>query len=251
MTNLYQNPQSTITTHHDSYPYISPSKFAGFLKGKVILLTGAGRGIGRASALAFAAAGANVACISRTHSDTHALVQEIAQRGYPRAIAVAADVADADAPGRAVGEVQGELGPIDVLINNAGISRISDMEHEHSIGAAMEVVEVNVRGAWNLIHAVIPSMIERKSGVIINVRSFSLVQTAGWMQAYKHTGRLRPRHYLPPILLGVQCGQSSPRSLYSHHGSRTSTPWHLLLRCAPMYEQKHDVGPRRSESGSS
>lgn len=171
MANLYRDPRSTITTHHDTYPYISPSKFTGSLKGKVVLLTGAGRGIGRASALAFAAAGANVACISRTHSDTRYLVQEISQKGYPRAIAIAADVADADAPGRVVGEVQGELGPVDVLINNAGISRISDVEHEHGMGAAMEVVEVNVRGALNFIHAVVPSMIERKSGVIINVRS--------------------------------------------------------------------------------
>lgn len=214
MANLYRDPRSTITTHHDTYPYISPSKFTGSLKGKVILLTGAGRGVGRASALAFAAAGANVACISRTHSDTLSLVQEISEKGYPRAIAIAADVADADAPGRVVGEVQGELGPVDVLINNAGISRISDVEHEHGMGAAMEVIEVNVRGALNFIHAVVPSMIEQKSGVIINVRPFS----AGSKQADWHTGRLCPCYYLPPLLLSLQLCQSSPGSLDSYHG---------------------------------
>ena len=111
-----------------------------------------------------------MACISRTHSDTLSLVQEISQKGYPRAIAIAADVADAEAPGRVVGEVQGELGPIDILINNAGISRISDVEHEHCVGAPMEVVEVNIRGALNFVHTVVPTLIERKSGVIINVR---------------------------------------------------------------------------------
>ena len=171
MANLYRDPRSTITTRHDTYLYISPSKFTGSLIGKVVLLTGAGRGIGRASALAFAAAGANVACISRTHSDTLSLVQEISRKGHPRAIAIAADVADADAPARVVEEVQGELGSIDVLINNAGISRISDVEHENGMGAAMEVVKVNVMGALNFIHAVVPSMIQKNSGVIINVRS--------------------------------------------------------------------------------
>lgn len=170
MANLCRDPRSTITTHHDTYPYISPSKYTGSLRGKVILLTGAGRGVGRASALAFAAAGANVACISRTLSDTLSLVQEISTKGYPRAIAIAADIADANVPGRVVGEVQRELGSVDVLINNAGISRISNVEHEQGMEAPMKVFDVNVRGALNLIHAVVPGMIEKRSGVIINVR---------------------------------------------------------------------------------
>ena len=174
MANLYRDPRSTITTHHDTYPYISPSKFTDSLGGKVILLTGAGRGIGRASALAFAAAGANVACISRTLPDTQSLVQEISHNGYPRAIAIVADIADADAPGRVVEEVQRELGSVDVLINNAGISRISDVQHEQGIEAATKVFEVNVRGALNFVHAVVPSMIEKRSGVIINVRWVAL-----------------------------------------------------------------------------
>ncbi len=172
MANFYQHPRSIIPTHHDTYPYISPSKFTGFLKDKVVLVTGAGRGIGRASALAFAAAGANVACISRTHSDTLSLVEEISQKGYPRAIAIAADVADVDAPQRVLGEVEMELGSVDVLVNNAGISRISDVEHEQGMEAAMKVFEVNVRGSLAFVHAVIPSMIEKKRGVIINVRFF-------------------------------------------------------------------------------
>ena len=172
MANLYRDPRSTITTHHDTYPYIFPSKFKGSLNGKVVLLTGAGRGIGRASALAFAAAGANVACISRTLSETVSLVEEISQKGYPRAIAISADVGLSNTPERVIREVEAELGSVDVLINNAGISRISDVEHERDMGAAMKVFEVNVWGALNFIHTVIPSMIARKSGVIINVGFF-------------------------------------------------------------------------------
>ena len=141
---------------------------------KIVLLTGAGRGIGRASALPFAAAGANVACVSRTRSELVSLIQEIAQKGYPRAIAIAADVSDADTPGRVVGEVQRELGSVDVLVNNAGISRISDVEHERGMEAAMKVFDVNVKGSLGLVHAVVPGMIARKSGVIINVRFIPL-----------------------------------------------------------------------------
>lgn len=184
MANLYQDPRSTVTDRHDTYPYISPSKFVGSLKGKVILITGAGRGIGRASALAFAAAGANVACLSRTHSETLSLVQDIAQKGHPRAIAIAADVTDADAPERVLGEVQRELGFVDVLVNNAGISRISDVEHERNMAPAMEVVEVNVRGSLNFVHAVVPSMIKNKRGVIINVVSVLSTISLPYFSAY-------------------------------------------------------------------
>ena len=77
MKNVYRDPQSTITTHHDTYPYISLSKFTGSLKDEVVLLTDVGRCIDRALALAFAVAGANLAYISRTLFDTLALVQEI------------------------------------------------------------------------------------------------------------------------------------------------------------------------------
>ena len=234
MANLYQDPRSTVTDRHDTYPYISPSKFVGSLKGKVILITGAGRGIGRASALAFAAAGANVACVSRTQSEVLSLVQDIAQKGYPRAIAIAADVADADAPGRVLGEVQRELGFVDVLVNNAGISRISDVEHEYNMDPAMEVVEVNVKGSLNFVHAVVPSMIENKRGVIINVRR--MARAAGLMGADKHTGRFRPCHHLPTLLLSLQRRQGSSYSRYSYHGSGVPASWHLLLCCAPMYE---------------
>ena len=250
MANLYRDPRSTITIHHDTYPYIYPSKFRGALKGKVILLTGAGRGIGRASALACAAAGANVACISRTLSDTLSLVEEISQKGYPRAIAIAADVGLLDTPERVVREVQEELGPVDVLINNAGISRISDVEHERDMGAAMKIFEVNVQGALGFIHRVIPSMMKRKSGVIINV-GFSKIAIVGALEADEPIGRFRSCHHLSSLLLGLQFRESISDTRNTYYGSRISAPWHLFLRCTSMHEFKYDVGPRRTEFGSS
>ena len=184
MQNLYRHPGSSITYHHDTYDYISPAKYKDSLKGKVVLITGAGRGIGKATALAFAAAGASVACMARTHSDIENMVKQIEEKGYPRAMALMANVADSEAPGRVIKEIETMLGPVDVLVNNAGISRISDIEHEEDMSKAWEVIEVNLKGTMALIHAVLPSMISRKTGCIINVVSVLATISLPYFSAY-------------------------------------------------------------------
>lgn len=198
MQNLYRNPQSSVTYHHDTYDYISPTKYRESLKGKVVLITGAGRGIGRATALAFAAAGASVACMARTHLDIENVVKEIEQKGYPRAMAVMGDVTDPEAPGRVVKEIEATLGPVDVLVNNAGISRISDIEYEKDMLKAWEVVEVNLRGPMTLIHAVLRSMISRQSGCIINVVSVLATISLPYFSAYSSAkaGLIRATHIM-------------------------------------------------------
>ena len=184
MENLYRNPTSSITYHHDTYPYISPSKFAGSLKNKVVLITGAGRGIGRVTALAFAAAGGSVACMARTRSDVEAVAKEIEQNRHSRSIAIVGNVTDPEAPSRVLKEVETNLGPVDILINNAGISRISDIEHEKDMLQAWDVIDVNMRGTLAFIHAVLPSMILRKSGCIINVVSVLATISLPYFSAY-------------------------------------------------------------------
>lgn len=184
LEDLYHPPTSTISRHTDTYPFISPSKHTSSLKKKVVLVTGAGRGIGRATALAFAAAGAHVACLSRTQSDLSSLVHEIQQSGYPRALTIVADVVDASAPSRVVKEVEDVLGPIDILINNAGISRISDIEHEKDMAKAWDVIDVNMRGTLSFIHAVVPSMKRRRTGIIINVVSVLAATSLPYFSAY-------------------------------------------------------------------
>ena len=198
MQGLYRNPASSVSYHHDTYAYISPSKYAGSLKGKVVLITGAGRGIGKATALAFAAAGASVACMARTHSDVEAVVKEIERKGYTRAIAMVGDVTDAAAPARVTAVTEGSLGPIDVLINNAGISRISNIEHEKNMLKAWEVIEVNMRGTMAFIHAVLPSMISRKAGCIINVVSVLASISLPYFSAYSSAkaGLIRATHIM-------------------------------------------------------
>lgn len=184
MEKSYRNPESKIDYHTDTYPFIDPSKYVGTLKGKVVLITGAGRGIGRATALAFAAAGASVACMSRTPSDVETVVEEIASRGHPKASVIVGDVTDPFAPARVTREVEAALGPIDVLINNAGISRISDIEHEKDMSTAFHVINVNIQGTLAFTHAVLPSMIARKSGTIINIVSVLATISLPYFSAY-------------------------------------------------------------------
>ncbi|MCJ1274720.1 hypothetical protein MMC21_002518 [Puttea exsequens] len=184
MQNFWQNPAVTVPYHRDTYTYISPSKYEGSLTNNVVLITGAGRGIGRATALAFAAAGANVACLSRTKSDVEAVVEEIEKRGHPKALAAVGDVTDAGAPSRISREVEASLGPVGILINNAGVSRISDMEHEKNMEAAWKVTEVNMKGTMAFTHAVLPSMMQRKRGVIINVVSVLATLSLPYFSVY-------------------------------------------------------------------
>ena len=152
------------------------------LKGKIALVTGAGKGIGRAVALALAAEGVHVGLLARTESDLQTLAAEIAKLGV-KTTSVVADVADRIAVEAAVKQVQQELGPIDILLNNAGIgtfAKFLDMEPatwEH-------IIQVNLLGTYYVTRAVLPSMIERQTGDIINISSTSGQRGAAGTSAY-------------------------------------------------------------------
>ena len=175
---------SLIHRHTTTYPFISPSKYTNAFHGKVVLLTGASRGIGRATALAFAAAGASVACTARTSSSLTDLVSEIASKGFLKSLAIPADISDPATPAEIVKEVEAALGPIDILINNAGILYGSTIEHDPSIDKWWKVMETNVRAPMALIHAVLPSMIARNSGTIISVSSDEATKCSPGLSSY-------------------------------------------------------------------
>ncbi|KAI9790206.1 MAG: hypothetical protein M1833_002092 [Piccolia ochrophora] len=156
----------------------------GKLGGKTVIITGAGRGIGRVSALAFAAAGASVACVARRQNDLDDVVAEIkTTRGTP-ALAVSADVSDPNAAKTILTRVEEALGPVDILINNAGVTRYNSFEAEESLDGWWRVLEINLRGAVSLIHGVLGSMIARGSGTIISVASTSGSQDVPFNTAY-------------------------------------------------------------------
>lgn len=141
----------------------------GKLEGRMALVTGGSRGIGRAIALAFAREGAGVAILDLRGEAAQATAAELAAAGAP-SFAVAADVGDEESVRAAVAEVQATLGRIDILVNNAGIdttSRVADMP------TAMwdDMIRVNLRSVFLCTRAVLPHMVHRGWGRIINISS--------------------------------------------------------------------------------
>ena len=144
------------------------------LHGRVALVTGASRGIGRAIAIALARAGADVAINYRSHA---AGAEEARAEAGGRAIAVQADVADASAVARLVQTVEASLGPIGILVNNAGITRPQPIA-EITEADWDDILRVNLKSCFLVTQAVLPGMRARRWGRIINVSSVA-AQTGG------------------------------------------------------------------------
>jgi NAD(P)-dependent dehydrogenase (short-subunit alcohol dehydrogenase family) len=139
------------------------------LKDQVAIVTGAGQGIGRATALAFAKAGAHVACIDIKGDAASAVAAEAGKLG-PRAIAVTADLGDVKEIDRMVSEVVAAFGKIDILVNNAGVTRkayIMDLTEADWD----RIHRINAKGVFFCLQRVAREMIPRKSGRIINIAS--------------------------------------------------------------------------------
>jgi len=152
------------------------------LQGKNALITGAGKGIGRAVAIALAQEGVHLGLVARTLSDLESLVEEVGQYGVKTAIAVV-DISDMEGVNVAVAQITAELGDIDILINNAGIASFGKfLELEPSRWE--EIIKVNVFGAYYTTRAVLPAMIAKASGDIINISSTAGKNGAAVTSAY-------------------------------------------------------------------
>lgn len=139
------------------------------LKGRVVLVTGAGRGIGRALAHAFAGAGAKVALLGKTKKNLVEVQKELKDSGVPTVV-LAADVTDEGAVSRTVAAAEQELGPVDVLVNNAGIFAAAPIEKMDAV-VFDRILSVNLRGPFLMSRAVLPGMQSRKRGHIVNISS--------------------------------------------------------------------------------
>jgi NAD(P)-dependent dehydrogenase (short-subunit alcohol dehydrogenase family) len=160
-------------------PADSPTDLAG----QVALVTGGGRGIGRAIARALAGAGAAVAVVARSAdqlAETAALIND----GGGRARAYAADVTDREALALTVAAVERELGPVDLLVNNAGASGPAGPTWEADPDAWWRCLEVNLRGPLLACRLVLPGMVARRRGRVVNVASGAGTRPIPYLSAY-------------------------------------------------------------------
>lgn len=141
-------------------------------QGKIALVTGATRGVGKIIAEKFALEGASVVIISRTFPEAHRVAQEITGKGF-RATAIQADVSKGAEVEAMINEVIAKYGKIDILVNNAAIFAesvlIMDLEEEEWD----RIMSINLKGVFNCSKAVIRHMVKQRSGKIVNVTSFT------------------------------------------------------------------------------
>ncbi|MDI5893390.1 MAG: 3-ketoacyl-ACP reductase [Flavobacterium sp.] len=139
------------------------------LKNKNALITGAGKGIGKAIAIALAKEGVNVILVARTQEEIDSVAAKVRSLRV-KALAITADVADINSVNAAVAKALAEFGTIDILINNAGIAAFGKfLELEPTDWE--RIIQVNLMGTYYVTRAVLPNMIERQTGDIINISS--------------------------------------------------------------------------------
>ena len=170
---MSQQSDATVdltTRAADTAAATAPARVDGSLTGRTALVTGAGRGLGLAMATHLARAGARVALVARSHAEIEAAAAAL-QRDGATALAIPADVTDADAVERAVDAAESALGPLDLLVNNAGDGAVPGPIWEADPERWWRVFEVNLLGVFLGTRAALRRMVPRGHGRIVNVSS--------------------------------------------------------------------------------
>jgi NAD(P)-dependent dehydrogenase (short-subunit alcohol dehydrogenase family) len=153
------------------------------LSNRIVLITGGGRGIGRAVAFAFAREGARVAVVARTGQEVARVAEEIRVECEVETMHAVCDVSDKESIGRAFAEVERRLGSVDILVNNAGIAESAPLI-KTSDELWQRHLAINLSGTFYCMRSALPAMIERGWGRIINVASIAGKTGAPYISAY-------------------------------------------------------------------
>ncbi|MVP01969.1 3-ketoacyl-ACP reductase [Paenibacillus lutrae] len=140
------------------------------LTNKTAIITGAGKGIGKAAAIALAKEGVHLGLLARSTADLEALQQELSTTYGVKVHFASADISKSSEVNQAIQSLTDELGQVDILINNAGIAQFGtllDMEQDEW----ERIIQVNLMGTYYVTRAVLPAMVKQNSGSIINVAS--------------------------------------------------------------------------------
>jgi NAD(P)-dependent dehydrogenase (short-subunit alcohol dehydrogenase family) len=219
------------------------------LAGQVALVTGGGRGIGRAIASSLAQAGAAVAVLARSVDQLAEAVDDIAASGG-RALACPADVTNQAAVEAAVAQVGQTLGPVDLLVNNAGVGGPIGPLSESDPDLWWRCVEVNLRGPLLCSRAVLPGMLARRRGRIVNIASGAGTRAIPYLSAYvtSKASLIRLTENLTAEVdeFGVRVFALQPgtvrtamaESVLNSAEARQRMPWF-----AEMFEKGQDVPP--------
>lgn len=159
------------------------SNVRDLLGGKVAIITGAGSGIGRATALRFAQQGAAVVLADVSEDATEEVASRIASQGG-QSLAIFADVSKEDHAKRVVNTAREHFGGLDVLFNNAGIEQQVTPSHEVDAETFARVIEVNLSGTFYFCKHALPLMLERGGGTIVNNSSVSAFANVGGNVSY-------------------------------------------------------------------
>ena len=154
----------------------------GYFNSKVVMITGASSGLGRGMALEIAARGGHLGLLARREDLLNEIVDEAKARNV-KAVFATADVRDAKAVREAADRFRKELGPIDILIANAGIGT-SDHAVRLTPEHAANVIGINVLGAVNSVAAVLPEMVQRKQGRLVAISSLAAYRGLAKSAAY-------------------------------------------------------------------
>jgi len=195
---LWEN-KASLTRRRDTYPFIDPYRFKNQLREKVAIVTQAHRGIGKATAIAFAQSGASVCLLGPTAQSLEPVLREIKERYNTPTLALTANLLDPNAPAHIVTLVEKHLGPLDILVNITPASYFRPFIQEQNIMQDWwPNIEQNLRAPIALIHAVLPSMIARNTGTIIStttragILNYPLVSCHG----VAHAALLKFHHHL-------------------------------------------------------